>query len=140
MSAIGANASTQSTTPQTGSTNVENTKGILDKDGFLKMLVAQMQNQDPSSPMDAAQQTEQMAAFTEVEQITNMAQQNAAIVQSLNSSSAVGLIGHTVTYIDSNDAVQTGKVDSVATSKDGTPTLTVAGQSGIDPTSITQVA
>ena len=116
-----------------GSTSVSNPNALLDKDGFLKMLVAQMQNQDPSSPMDAAQQTEQMAAFTEVEQITNMA-------QGMGQSSAVGLIGHTVTYKDSTGAAQSGLVQSVDTSDPSTPTLTVAGQSGVDPTSITQVA
>lgn len=139
MSAIPATTST-GTPQQSGSTSVANDKAILDKDGFLKMLVAQMQNQDPSSPMDASQQTQQMAAFTQVEQITNMATQNAAIAQSLNTSSAVGLIGRTVTYVDANEAVQTGTVQSVGKDKDGAPTLTVAGQSGIDPTSITQVA
>jgi flagellar basal-body rod modification protein FlgD len=116
-----------------GSTSVSNPNALLDKDGFLKMLVAQMQNQDPSSPMDAAQQTEQMAAFTEVEQITNMS-------QGMTQSSAVGLIGHTVTYKDSTGAAQSGLVQSVDTSDPSSPTLTVAGHAGVDPTSITQVA
>jgi flagellar basal-body rod modification protein FlgD len=131
MSAIPSTSAAGS--QMSGSSSVSNPNAMLDKDGFLKMLVAQMQNQDPSSPMDAAQQTQQMAAFTEVEQITNMA-------QGMTHSSAVGLIGHTVTYKDSNGAAQTGQVQSVDTSDPSTPTLTVAGTSGVDPTSITQVA
>ena len=58
----------------------------------------------------------------------------------MTNSNAVGLIGRTVTYIDADKVEQTGTVERVATAKDGTTTLTIAGKSGIDPTSITQVA
>ena len=120
-----------------GSTSVSNDKAMLDKDGFLKMLVAQMQNQDPSSPLDAAQQTQQMASFTMVEQITNMANESA-------KTAAIGMIGHTVSYLDPADKTKTntlsGKVESVSMGADGAYTLTVSGQSGIDPTSIKSVA
>jgi flagellar basal-body rod modification protein FlgD len=123
--------------PMSGSTNVQNDKAMLDKDGFLKMLVAQMTQQDPSSPMDAAQQTQQMASFTMVEQITNMAMDNS-------KTAAIGMIGHNVTYIDPADpnkqATKTGTVESIALAKDGTYKLTISGDAGIDPTSITQVA
>jgi flagellar basal-body rod modification protein FlgD len=139
MTAV-ANAAAADAPRQSGSTNVQNEKAMLDKDGFLKMLVAQMTQQDPSSPMDAAQQTQQMASFTMVEQITNMASENAKVAQTLNTSSSVALLGRTVTYVDADDLPHTGKVDSVSTSKDGVTTLTVAGTPGIDPTSITQVA
>jgi flagellar basal-body rod modification protein FlgD len=120
-----------------GTTSVQNEKAMLDKDGFLKMLVAQMTGQDPTSPMDASQQTQQMASFTMVEQITNMATENA-------KSAAVGMIGHAVTYIDPADknkqATLSGTVESVSMRKDGSYTLTISGQAGIDPMSITQVA
>jgi flagellar basal-body rod modification protein FlgD len=135
MSAIPSTAASSS--QPSGSTNVTNDKAMLDKDGFLKMLVAQMQNQDPSSPLDAAQQTQQMASFTMVEQITNMATQNA-------KSAAIGMIGHAVNYLDPADKTKTqtlsGTVESVAMGHDGNYTLTVSGKSGIDPTSITSVA
>src|SRR3954454_8030309 len=98
MSAIPSTAASSS--QLSGSTSVTNDKAMLDKDGFLKMLVAQMQNQDPSSPLDAAQQTQQMASFTMVEQITNMATQNA-------KSAAIGMIGHAVNYLDPADKTKT---------------------------------
>jgi flagellar basal-body rod modification protein FlgD len=117
-----------------------NPKATLDKDGFLKMFIAQLQHQDPSSPMDTNDSMAQMSSFSMVEQITNMASTNAKIANSLNTSSAVSLIGKTVSYIDADKAVQTGKVERVATSKDGVSTLTVAGIAGVDPQSITEVA
>jgi flagellar basal-body rod modification protein FlgD len=133
MSAIPA--ATSSENRASGSTNVQNDKAILDKDGFLKLLVAQMTQQDPSSPMDAAQQTEQMASFTMVEQITNMANENA-------KSASIGMIGHDVTYTDPGDTTKTvtGKVDSVSLGADGSYTMTIAGIAGIKPETITKVA
>jgi flagellar basal-body rod modification protein FlgD len=117
-----------------------NSSGTLDKDGFLKLFVAQLQHQDPSSPMDTTQSMEQMASFSMVEQITNMASQNTQIANRLATANAVGLIGRTVTYTDTSGKAQTGKVESVATSKDGVSSLTVAGTPGVDPASISTVA
>jgi flagellar basal-body rod modification protein FlgD len=132
MSAINATSGVAAS----GSTNVQNEKAMLDKDGFLKMLVAQMTQQDPSSPMDASQQTQQMASFTMVEQITNMAADNA-------KTAAMGMIGHGVTYYDPADKTQqtvvSGTVESISLAKDGTYTLTVSGNAGIKPETIIKV-
>ena len=123
-----------------GSTSASNPKAALDKDGFLKLFVAQLQHQDPTSPMDTNDSMQQMSSFSMVEQITNMASTNTKIAASLNTSSAVGLIGRTVTYMDSNDQLHSGKVEKVATSKDGVSTITVGGLAGVDPSTITEVA
>src|SRR3954453_4523145 len=125
---------------QWGSRTASNPSAALDKDGFLKLFVAQLQHQDPSSPMDTNDSMQQMSSFSMVEQITNMASSNSKIAASLNTSSAVGLIGRTVTYLDYNDEPQTGKVEKVATSKDGVSTITVGGLAGVDPSTITEVA
>jgi len=131
---------TQAGQVQSGSTAVTNKNATLDKDGFLKLFVAQLQHQDPSSPMDTNDSMQQMSSFSMVEQITNMASTTAKVAQSLNTASAVGLIGRTVTYIDSSDQLKTGKVEKVATSKDGVSTITVAGLAGVDPSTIIEVA
>ena len=84
--------------------------------------------------MDTNDSINQMASFTMVEQITSMSASNAKIAQSLSTSSAVSLIGRTVTYIDADgESLKTGKVERVSTSADGVSTLTVNGVSGIDP-------
>jgi flagellar basal-body rod modification protein FlgD len=140
MTNVANTASTASTAAVVPTTDVTNDKAVLDKDGFLKMLVAQMQNQDPSSPMSTSEQTQQMAAFTQVEQITNMAAQNAKMLSTMTAANSVGLIGRTVDYTDINGDTQTGKVERVSTSSGGATTLTVAGQTGIDPTAISSVS
>ena len=113
--------------------------GELGKDDFLKLFVAQLQHQDPMSPMENAEFMGQMASFSSLEQISNLAAANEKIAASLASTNAIGLIGRTVTYTDADDVVHTGKVDKVTT-VDGKPSLTVAGLDGIDPATITQVA
>jgi flagellar basal-body rod modification protein FlgD len=116
-----------------GSTAVTNPKATLDKNGFLKMFVAQMQNQDPSSSQDPNASTQMMAMFSMVEQVTNLALQQ-------QTSSAVGLLGKTVSYTDRDGVVQSGVVKSVSTTTAGAPTLTVGDRSNIDPTTIQSVA
>ncbi|HWK26945.1 MAG TPA: flagellar hook capping FlgD N-terminal domain-containing protein [Solirubrobacter sp.] len=133
MTEISALGGASATTPKTGD------RSILDKDGFLKMLVAQMQHQDPASPMSASEQTQQMASFTMVEQITNMTAANEQLAASMYVKQAIDLVGRTVTYTDENDESHTGVVESVATAG-GNAKLTVDGVDGITPSVITKVA
>ena len=114
-------------------------KDPLGRDAFMNLLVTQLQHQDPMSPMDNDQMVAQMSQLSTVEQLTNMASANAGMAQSLAQSSAVGLIGRTVTWTDTDKTAHTGVVEKVST-KDGAPSLTVAGTDGVRPSSITQVA
>jgi flagellar basal-body rod modification protein FlgD len=113
--------------------------GELGKDDFLKLFVAQLQHQDPMNPMNDSEFMGQMASFSTLEQVSNLAAANEKIAASLTSTNAIGLIGRTVTYTDANDQIHTGKVEKVTTT-DGKPSLTVAGIDGVDPATITQVA
>ena len=113
--------------------------GTLGKDDFLKLFVAQLQHQDPMNPMQDSEFMGQMASFSTLEQVTNLAIANEAIAANLQLSQSVGLIGRTVTWTDADDVSHTGVVEKV-TSKDGQPVLTVSGTEGVDPTAITEIA
>ena len=113
--------------------------GEMGKDQFLKLFVAQLQHQDPMNPMNDSEFMGQMASFSTLEQVSNLAAANERVASNLTASSAIGLIGRTVSYVDENDQIHTGKVDKVTTAG-GVPTLTVDGVDGVDPATITQVA
>lgn len=71
----------------------------LNKDDFLKLFIAQMQNQDPLNPMDGTQFISQLAQLTQVEQAynTNSNLQNLVNAQNgTNSLASVSFLGNTV--------------------------------------------
>jgi flagellar basal-body rod modification protein FlgD len=113
-------------------------KNQLGKDAFLKLLTTQLQHQDPLNPMEDSEFMGQMAQFSTLEQITNMATANTAMADNLTFSKSVSLIGRTVTYTDAEEQTHTGKVERVTTT-DGKPALTVGGIDGVDPSSVTEV-
>jgi len=106
-----------------------------DKDAFTKMLVAQLQNQDPMSPQDNQAMVAQLAQFSSLEQMQQLnqnilglavLQQTNAVMSQLTQSST--LIGQRVTYIDpdSNEEL-TGVVGKVKL-LDGVATLEIGGK------------
>jgi flagellar basal-body rod modification protein FlgD len=130
------------TTPTQTATGVKNalTGGSsLGKDDFLKLLVGQLQHQDPMEPSNDTEFIGQMAQFSALEQESNTAESTSQMADQLGRSGALGLIGKTVTYIDAAKATHTGVVQQVDIGTDGKATLTVAGAAGIDAGSVTQV-
>jgi flagellar basal-body rod modification protein FlgD len=124
-------------TPKASSSALGNAD--LSKDQFLKLFVAQLKHQDPMSPMQDMEFMGQMASFSTLEQITNMAVANEAMAVNQYMNQSVNLIGRTVTWTDDADATHTGVVEKV-NYKDGYPVLTVSGTEGVDPNQITQIA
>jgi flagellar basal-body rod modification protein FlgD len=122
------------TTPSTSSTpgaTPENPNGILGQNEFLKLMVAQLQAQNPLEPGNSNEFVNELAQLTQTEQTTNLA--NATEL-----SGAVQLIGHTVSYNSASGAPATGIVQSVQSSASGT-SVTVEGVAGVTLSSITEV-
>jgi len=96
--------------------NIEKTKTAdelnkLGKDSFLKLLVAQMENQDPMQPQSNTEWVSQLATYSTLEQMQNM---NAV----MTNSQAFGLIGQDVIVAtknaDGKESTISGKVDFVS--------------------------
>jgi flagellar basal-body rod modification protein FlgD len=110
--------------------SVDNTLGTpkqtMDADLFMKLLVTQLQNQDPSSPMDTNQmisQTTQLSMMQSLATLNSTNTDNFALAMRTN---AAALIGQQVSYVDKNGDTKSGKATSVSFSG-SIPTVTVGG-------------
>jgi len=99
-------------------------KDTLDKDAFLKLLVAQLRYQDPSNPTDSSQFMSQTAQFTQVEKLDQIAKDNTAMLAAQNLFASAGLVGRTVTYTDADGADVSGVVSAAVFSATGPATPT----------------
>jgi flagellar basal-body rod modification protein FlgD len=93
----------------------------LGQDDFLKLLVAQMSQQDPMNPMKDSEFIAQMAQFSALEQ-------SKAMQQDMSSLRAGAMLGETVEVVDEaeDDGYRTGVVTAVKMEK-GIPQLIVNG-------------
>ncbi len=85
----------------------------LGKDDFLKLFLAQMQNQDPQKTQDNSQFMAQLAQFSQLEQMTNMTKAQDDVLKSNQLASASTMIGKNIDVRDTNGSIFTGKVTSV---------------------------
>jgi flagellar basal-body rod modification protein FlgD len=133
---------TGSTTTATAATTATSSKKAADqtlgKDDFLKLMVAQMKNQDPMNPADDKDNIAQMAQFSSLEQITNLATATQKLADSMQMTQTLGLIGHTVSYKAADGSLTSGTVSAVDVAG-GTPSLTVGDQKDVDPNVVTSV-
>jgi flagellar basal-body rod modification protein FlgD len=86
----------------------------LGKDQFLQILVTQLRNQDPMQPMQDKEFIAQMAQFSSLEQMVNMAKEMTSLRQSAGMAAA--LIGKEVSWVETKDTGvvnHSGIVDSI---------------------------
>lgn len=84
----------------------------LGKDDFLKILVTQLQHQDPTKPMEDREFIAQMAQFSSLEQMTNMNEQFTQLSATLKAAQAMSLIGREV-EVQQGDSFVSGAVEAV---------------------------
>ena len=118
---------TSSTTPAVASTASATAAGAtVNYNEFLKLMVAELKNQDPTQPTDPTQFMSQLASFSQVEQQikTNTKLDTMLTAQALSQADAT--IGRKVT---SADGATTGVISSVAISSTGALTATLVNGS-----------
>ncbi|ANF96523.1 flagellar hook capping FlgD N-terminal domain-containing protein [Paenibacillus bovis] len=110
--------STSNTWPNYSANNVKTAaskeKSELGQDQFMALLVAQLKNQDPMSPMDNSQFIAQMAQFSSLTQLTKIGEKldnlKGSVDTSLGASSE--LIGKKVTWLNEKTDSKTGEKTS----------------------------
>ena len=82
IDALSGTSGASSRAPSPGTTTT--TPGLIDKNMFLQLLVAQLKNQDPLNPTDSTAFVGQLAQFQQLEQSINTGQDIAAMRQDLD--------------------------------------------------------
>jgi flagellar basal-body rod modification protein FlgD len=106
----------------TGTSSTGQTKGNdlrdVDMDQFLKLLIAQLQNQDPLSPMDNSEMLQQISQIREIGATNKLTETLDSVLLGQNLSTASGLIGKEVFALtdDAKDVRGTVERVSVVTS------------------------
>ena len=97
----------------------------LGKDDFLKLLIAQLSNQDPTSPIENTEFIAQMAQFSSLEQMTNMSAEFTKLAGVFRVSEASSMLGKTV-ELNVGDTTTTGVVQ--AATREEKPRVMVGGR------------
>jgi flagellar basal-body rod modification protein FlgD len=125
-----ASAASSSTSDGLGSNGVN-------ADTFLKLLVAQMQYQNPDDPVDSTQFLSQTADFEEVQELGSLQTSIASLVSSQQAGAATSMLGQQVTGTDQVGNSVTGVVSGIQLTSTG-PLLSV-GNSTVPFSSVTSV-
>ena len=97
----------------------------LGKDDFLKILLTQLAHQDPTAPMQDRDFIAQMAQFSSLEQMTNMAADFSKMARLMSKSEASGALGRAVEINTDEETIQ-GVVQAVT--RNDVPQVLVNGR------------
>jgi flagellar basal-body rod modification protein FlgD len=96
---------------------------------YMKLLVTQLQNQNPLEPLDNKDMSAQLAQFSQLQQTENLNTSFSKVLESVQRSYASSLIGKEVSFqvqaADGTIQTQTGEVEEVVIGADGTLLLRV---------------
>jgi flagellar basal-body rod modification protein FlgD len=96
---------------------------------YMKLLVTQLQNQNPLEPLDNKDMSAQLAQFSQLQQTENLNTSFSKVLESVQRSYASSLIGKEVSFqvpaTDGTIQTQTGEVEEVVIGADGTLLLRV---------------
>lgn len=115
-------------TQSSGGLYVAAPKQEMDSEMFMKLLVTQLRNQDPSSPMDTNEMITQTTQLATMEKLTSMADTSTESFSLQMRAAAATLIGKNVSYLDADGKTVTGVATAVSFIS-GVPQVTVGGKS-----------
>jgi flagellar basal-body rod modification protein FlgD len=99
--------------PKATDTTLNTPSPTVDYNAFLQLLIAQMKNQDPTSPTDMSQYMSQFAQMSSVEQAIQTNAKLDTLLSSTALSQAESLIGRTASFTSSDGQSTTGKITAV---------------------------
>ena len=134
------NSLTNALTQKTSTSSQSNSKDRLQDlnvDQFLKLMIAELQNQDPLNPMDNAQMIQQIGEIRAVAATDKLSSTLTSVQLGQALASASSLIGKTIDGLADDQSDVKGKVDRV-TVVDGVPKLHI-GAASLDLTNVREI-
>ncbi len=125
-------------TSGTGTTSPTANPAMLDRDAFLKLLVAQLRFQDPNKPMDSAEMVSQSASLSVVDKLDQISEVLATSGTTNRLSLGSSIIGKQITFADPDGKTQTAIASSI--SFDGSSMVVRAGTFDVPADAIRSVA
>jgi len=111
VAGVGGVTTTPATaTTATTSTDTSQSSSMLNPQAFLQLLVAQLQYQDPTSPVDTSTFMNQTAMLSQVQTMNGMSTTLNSLVASQQGQAATSMIGKSVTFVDATGATGSGVV------------------------------
>jgi flagellar basal-body rod modification protein FlgD len=131
MSTVAATSSATSTsTSSSSSTSSTSATNSLSYNDFLTLLLAEMKNQDPTSPMDATQEVSQLATISEVGQAVQTNTTLSSLLTSARLMQSELSVGNTISGPDATTSSTTdsGVVTSVTVDSSGATATLATGK------------
>lgn len=127
----------------TGSATTLDTGETMNYEDFLSLLTAELENQDPTDPMDNKDLVLQLAQFSTLSTMGALNGNMENFISTSTISTVNGLIGREVTYTvtdeDGNKTTSTGSCKGINIADDGTVSLNVDGTE-VSTSAITSVS
>ena len=103
--------------------------GQLDQNAFLKLMIAQLKNQDPTKPQDPSEFMSQLAQFSQVTSTQNMETSIQSLTDSMRSTQVLNgtsLVGHDILSAAKTDTIESGgKVTGAVDAAKGTTAVKI---------------
>lgn len=145
MSTVGSTSGTSSSSAN--SSTSQNALQHITPDDFMKMLITQLQNQDPMNPTSSDQILQQISEIDNIQATTTLSTSLNAVAADQGFQTASALIGKTVQGVDSSGNPVSGTVDSASFSNGaaslmvGSQTMPLSGISSVsDPNSASDLS
>jgi flagellar basal-body rod modification protein FlgD len=110
MTSVSAtNSATSSSTPQTTASSISD----MDLDSFLKLMITELQNQDPLDPMENSEMLQQLSQMRSISASDKLTSTLDAVLLGQNLTTASSLIGKEVSALADDGSDIQGTIDRV---------------------------
>lgn len=133
---VGATSGSSSST-KTNQSTTSDAYDKLDTEAFLKLLVTELQNQDPMEPTDSSKILDQLSSIRSIQSNDKLSDTLSSVTTGQSLSTASSLIGKTISGLNSDGDKVSGTVDRVEVA-DGKATLYI-GEEAVSMENVTEI-